>query len=407
MMVDVVLKEGSVTAPKGFLAGAAKAGIKKAGRYDLAIVYSPTLAVMAGIFTTNKVKAASVLLSQAHLSAGGGQGRGVVFNSGYANACTGEQGKKDAAGMAKATAAALGCGEEEVLVASTGLIGACLPMEKVLAGVTEAAANMSLAGGSLAAQAIMTTDTVPKEIGAEIEVAGHKVTFGAMAKGSGMIHPNMATLMCLVTTDCAIAPELLREALTMAADATFNMVTIDGDTSTNDCLLALANGMAGNPTLRDAGDPGYAAFVAGLTEVCRHLAQRIAKDGEGATKFLTVRVEGAKTERDARLAAKAVAGSSLVKTAIYGEDANWGRIICALGYSGADFDPNIVDMYLGELQVMRQGQGVAFDEAAAKAYLSGDEIVALARFHQGEAAAVAWGCDLTNDYIAVNANYRS
>jgi glutamate N-acetyltransferase/amino-acid N-acetyltransferase len=389
------------------LAGSAKAGIKKAGRYDITIVYSPAAASIAGVFTANKVKAAPVLVSQAHLAANRGRGHAVIFNSGCANACTGDQGKEDAGQMAQAAAAALSCAKEEVLVASTGVIGAYLPMERLLPGVAGAAAALATEGGSLAAQAIMTTDTRPKEIAIAIEVAGRKVTLGAMAKGSGMIHPNMATLLAMVTTDCAIEPALLGEALKEACDATFNMVTVDGDTSTNDCLFALANGQAGNPSLRDNRAPGYGEFVEGLTYVCRHLAMMIARDGEGATKLIEVRVEGARTRADARLAARSIAGSSLVKAAVYGKDANWGRILCALGYSGADFDPEIVDMYLGGLQMMAAGQALIFDEEKAKAYLEGDEILAVVKLHQGEETAVAWGCDLTHEYVSINADYRS
>lgn len=402
-----VLNEGSVTAPKGFFAGSAKAGIKKLGRYDLTIVHSPTRAAVAGLFTTNKVKAAPVLVSQANLAANQGWAHAVIFNSGCANACTGDQGKADAMAMAQAAAAALHCKENQVLVSSTGVIGAYLPMTKVLSGICDAVKVMDGGGGNLAAQAIMTTDTCPKEIAVEIEVAGKQVVLGAMAKGSGMIHPNMATMLALVTTDCAIDPVLLQEALKEACDATFNMVTVDGDTSTNDCLIALAGGQAGNAVLQKNTDSGYAEFLEGLIYVCRHLAQMIAKDGEGATKFIEVKVEGAKTRSDARLAAKSIAGSSLVKAAVYGKDANWGRILCALGYSGADFDPDIVDMYLGNIQMMDKGKALIFDEEKARAYLEGDEIVALVELHQGEEKAVAWGCDLTHDYVSINADYRS
>ena len=398
---------GSVTAPKGFMAGAAMAGVKKAGRYDVTVVSADGPAAIAAVFTTNKVKAAPVLVSQEHLGTMGGQGRAAVFNSGCANACTGEQGLADARQMAEACAAAIGCKPQEVLVASTGVIGAYLPMEKVLPGISESCAGLSAENGGLAAKAIMTTDTFAKEAATTVEVAGHKITLGAMAKGSGMIHPNMATLLAMVTTDCAIMPALLQKALLAAAEATFNMVTVDGDTSTNDCLFAIANGQAGNPMLCGEDAPGYAEFARALTGICRHLAQMIAKDGEGATKFLTVRVEGVKTEADARLAAKTIAGSALVKAAIYGKDANWGRILCALGYSGADFDPALVDMYLGPVQMMDKGRALLFDEAAAAAYLAKDEILAVVCLNQGEETATAWGCDLTHAYVTINADYRS
>lgn len=400
-----ILTGGTITAPKGFLAGAAQAGIKKPGRYDLTLIYSPTLCSAAGVFTRNKVQAAPVLLSKAHLS--GGKSHGVVVNSGCANACTGSQGDRDAMRMASAASEALGCLAQEIFVASTGVIGAYLPMEKVLKGIQAAAADLAPDHGDLAARAIMTTDTIPKETAVQIDMAGATVTVAAMAKGSGMIHPDMATMLGFITTDAAITPELLQLTLSRAADATFNMVTVDGDTSTNDSLYLLANGQAGNPQLTGESDAGYEDFAEAVTFVCRSLAKMIAKDGEGATKFLAVRVEGAATLEDARLAAKTIAGSSLVKAAIYGKDANWGRMICALGYSGARFNPAKVDMFLGPIQMMAQGSGLVFDEAAAKAYFENDEIQAVIQLHDGEYCAEAWGCDLTHEYVSINADYRS
>ena len=401
------LNGSGVTAPKGFVAGVAMAGIKKPGVYDLTIVHSTADAAFAGVFTVNKVKAAPVVLSQAHLAICSGRGRAAVFNSGCANACTGDQGMEDAKQMAVATGKALGCAGEEVLVASTGVIGAYLPMDKVLAGISTAASGMDAKNGALAAQAIMTTDLAPKEVAVEVDIDGHVVTLGAMAKGSGMIHPNMGTLLAMVTSDCAIEPGLLQELLAEVCDDTFNMVTIDGDMSTNDCLFAFANGLASNPLLREKTDPGYGAFKEGLMHVCRHLAQLIAKDGEGATKFIEVAVEGAKTRGDARLAARAVVSSSLVKAAIYGKDANWGRVLCAMGYSGADFDPGLVDLFLGDLQMMGEGRALIFDEAKALDYLDRKDIRIVAKLHQGQEGAVAWGCDLTHDYVTINASYRS
>lgn len=402
-----VLNGGGVTSPKGFLAGAVMAGVKKADKYDIAIVQSTTPASVAGVFTTNKVKAAPVIVSQANLAACRGKGRAAVFNSGCANACTGDRGMGDARQMAQMVARAIGCAEEEVMVASTGVIGEYLPMDRILKGVGEAAGAMDAGGGYLAARAIMTTDTIPKEIAVEVEIGGQTVTIGAMAKGSGMIHPNMATLLAMVATDCAIEPGVLQEALAEACGATFNMVTIDGDTSTNDCLFALANGLAFNPVIKDGAGPGYAAFVEALVYVCGYLAKMIAKDGEGATKFFEVCVEGAKTKADARLAARSVAGSSLVKAAIYGKDANWGRILCAMGYSGADFDPALADLYLGGIQMMEKGSALLFDEAQALSYLENKEIQILAKLNQGDAKAVSWGCDLTHDYVTINGSYRT
>ena len=401
------LDGGGVTTPKRFMAGAAMAGIKTPDRYDLTIVYSQTPASAAAVFTTNKVKAAPVLVSRANLEAGKGKARAVVFNSGCANACTGDQGMADAGRITEAAALGLGCAGEEVLVASTGVIGAYLPMDKVLAGISRAAAEMKADGGAAAARAIMTTDTVPKEIAAEIVTAGKTITFGAMAKGSGMIHPDMATLLAMVTTDCAIGPELLKKALWEACEATFHMVTIDGDTSTNDSLFILANGTAGNTPPENEADPVYREFVEGLTFVCLHLARMIAKDGEGASKFIEIRVEGAKTKRDARAAAKAVVGSSLVKAAIYGKDANWGRILCAMGYSGADFDPDATDLYIGDVQMMEKGRALIFDEEKALMWLEKDEVHILAKLNQGDGQATAWGCDLTHEYVTINGSYRS
>jgi glutamate N-acetyltransferase/amino-acid N-acetyltransferase len=293
------------------------------------------------------------------------------------------------------------------MVASTGVIGAYLPMDKVLSGIADAAHDLNANNGALAAQAIMTTDTVSKEIAVQIELAGKTVTMGGMAKGSGMIHPDMATMLGFITTDAAITPELLQQILREAAAGTFNMVTVDGDTSTNDSLFALANGCAGNPVLDQASGPDYASFVEAITFVCEAIAKMIAKDGEGATKFLTIRIEGAVTLEEARKAARTVAGSSLVKAAIYGKDANWGRMICALGYSGIEFDPAKVDMFLGPIQVMTQGSGLLFDEIAAKEYFNQDDILAVIRLHVGDQQAEAWGCDLTHDYVSINADYRS
>ena len=402
-----ILDGGGVTTPKGFLAGSAMAGVKTPGRYDVTVVCAEHAASMAAVFTTNKVKAAPVLLNMEHMKANKGKGRAVVFNSGCANACTGDKGMADAGEMALAVAEALACAEDEVLVASTGVIGAYLPMDKIRPGIGTAAAALDAEGGATAAKAIMTTDVVPKEIAVEINVAGSKVKFGAMAKGSGMIHPNMATLLAMVTTDCAIEPALLQEALREACAATLNMVTIDGDTSTNDSLFALANGKAGNSPLKSSTDSGYTEFLEGLTCVCQCLAKMIAKDGEGASKVIEVKVEGAKTLTDARLAARAVVGSSLLKAAIYGKDANWGRILCAMGYSGADFDPDIVDLYIGDVRMMDRGKALLFDEEKALVWLEKDEVQILAKLNQGDGTATAWGCDLTHEYVTINGSYRS
>jgi len=393
-----------VTAAAGFSAGAAFAGIKKADKRDIAVLYSTAPAAAAGVFTSNKVKASPVVLTMQHLA--NGAARAVVVNSGNANACNGEQGLRDARAMASAAAETLGLPVEEVLVASTGVIGVKMPMEKVLPGIRAAASAVAPENGHLAAEAIMTTDTFPKEVAVQLQLGDHLVTIGAMAKGSGMIHPNMATMLCFITTDAAVAPAYLKQALRYAVDHSFNMITVDGDTSTNDMAIILANGLAANPVI-DQEDSNYIAFRDALTAVCISLAKDIARDGEGATKLITVEVHGANTEEDARKIARAIAGSSLVKAAMFGRDANWGRIICAAGYSGADFDPEKVDIYLGDEQVARQGASTNFSEERALDILSKDNVTITLKLNLGEARAIAWGCDLTYDYVKINADYRS
>jgi glutamate N-acetyltransferase/amino-acid N-acetyltransferase len=393
-----------VTAAAGFSAGTAFAGIKKADKRDIAVIYSRVPAAAAGVFTLNKVKAAPVLLTMQHLA--NGAARAVAVNSGNANACNGEQGLQDARAMAGAAAETLGLAAEEVVVASTGVIGVKMPMEKVLPGIRAAAGAVAPENGHLAAQAIMTTDTFPKEIAAQLQLGDRRVTIGAMAKGSGMIHPNMATLLCFITTDAAIAPAYLKQALRYAVERSFNLITVDGDTSTNDMVVILANGLAANPVI-DQEDSNSVAFRDALTAICISLARDIARDGEGATKLITVEVRGANTEEDARRIAKAVAGSSLVKAAIFGRDANWGRIICAAGYSGADFDPEKVDIYLGDEQVAGQGSSMDFSEERALDILSKDNVTITLELNSGQAGAVAWGCDLTYDYVKINADYRT
>lgn len=400
-----MIQGGGIASAQGFQVGVAMAGIKKSDRYDLAVIHSLYPCSAAGVFTKNKVQAAPIKVSKAHLKEG--LPTTIVVNSGCANACTGAQGEADAKTMAAYSAQGLGCHLEDVLVASTGVIGAYLPMDKVVAGIQEATSHMSAEHGHQAALAIMTTDTQVKECAVEIQIADKKVCVGAIAKGSGMIHPDMATMLGFVTTDVAIEKTLLQRLLKEAVDISFNMVTVDGDTSTNDCLFVLANGASGLPELRQETDDGFQAFKEALIFVCVELAKMIARDGEGASKFLSVRVEGASTEKDARMAAKTIARSSLVKAAIYGRDANWGRVLCALGYSGASFDPEKVDMYLGPIQMMEQGRGLIFDEEAAKAYFQQEQIDVLVRLHDGQEQAQAWGCDLTHDYVSINADYRS
>lgn len=409
-MESWVKKEGGVTAPEGFLAAGVSSGLKQKGKKDIALIYAEKPCSAAGVFTKNIVKAAPLLLSMEHLASTGGKAQAVIVNSGNANACTGEQGLNDAQAMAELTAAKLGLKREEVLVSSTGVIGVNLPMEKVAAGINLAAETLARSGGSVAAQAIMTTDTVPKETALTFMLEDKEITIGAMAKGSGMIHPNMATMLCFITTDAAVEVEALKQALKTAVDATFNMLTVDGDTSTNDSVLLLANGVAGNTPLT-LDSAGFADFTEALTEVCRDLAKKIAGDGEGATKLLEVQVKNAATLQDARLVAKSVASSNLVKTALFGEDANWGRILCAAGYSGAQFDPNKVKIYLkssaGELQTAAQGAGIPFDEGNAAAILKEKEIIFIIDLMDGEAEATAYTCDLSYDYVKINADYRT
>jgi len=394
---------GGVTLPKGFLASGVAAGIKKVKR-DLALIYSEVPAAAAGVFTTNRVKAAPLLVTAARLARGVAQA--VVVNSGNANACTGEEGYADALAMARLAATVMKLPEELVLVSSTGVIGQRLPLEKIAAALPAAVAALDVTGHAAAAEAILTTDTVTKEAAVRFSVGGCTCAVGGMAKGSGMIHPNMATMLAFITTDVAIEAALLRRALKEAVDASFNMITVDGDTSTNDMVVVLANGMAGNPKLTAAG-PAYADFVAALTAVCTELAKKIARDGEGATRLIEVRVTGAKTLADARLAARAIAGSNLVKTAVFGRDANWGRILCAAGYSGAAFDPAKVAIFIGAEQVAAGGAGLPFSEARASRELAQDPVVITVDFNEGAAAAVAWGCDLTYDYVRINASYRT
>lgn len=402
-----VIEQGGVTSPLGFQAIGVFAEIKKQNK-DLALIYSEVPAQGAGVFTTNKVKAAPVIVSQKHLAQGIIQG--VIANSGNANACTGEKGLADAEKMAELAAQALKIKKEQVVVASTGVIGFPLPIEKVEQGIKLAAKELSEKGGLAAAEAIMTTDTFPKQLAINIEIQGKQVTIGGMAKGSGMIHPNMATMLGFLTTDGAIAQEDLYLMLKKAVDQSFNMITVDGDTSTNDMVTILANGLAGNSPIK-AGTPEGEQFQSALNFLTASLAKDIAKDGEGATKMVEVQVKNALSPGDAQKAAMAIATSSLVKTAIFGEDANWGRIIAAVGYSGAEIDPEKIDISLassaGEEKMAKNGGGLAFDEAKAKKILEEKEIIILVDLKIGQEEAVAWTCDFSYDYVKINASYRS
>lgn len=403
--------EGGVTAAKGFLAAGLAAGIKKGNTKDMAMVYSEIPCVAAGTFTTNVVKAAPVKWNQ-HIVYDQSVAQAIVCNSGVANACTGEEGYSYCRQTAEEAAGVLGIPTESVLVASTGVIGKQLPMEILKKGVKNLVPLLSPTreAGTLAAQSIMTTDTVSKEVAVELELGGKKVTIGGMCKGSGMIHPNMCTMLGFVTTDAAISKELLQKALSQVVADTYNMVSVDGDTSTNDTVLLLANGMAENPVITEENED-YKEFVKALLYVNTCLAKKIAADGEGASALFEVKVVGAATKEQAVTLSKSVITSNLTKAAIFGHDANWGRILCAMGYSGAKFDPEKVDLYFesaaGKLQIIENGVALDYSEEEATKILSEKEVTAIADIKMGEASATAWGCDLTYEYVKINADYRS
>jgi len=396
---------GSVTAPQGFLAQGVYAGIKKDDKNDLALIYSEYPCRAAGVFTTNVVRAACIDFNRRQLQ--DGQARAIVANSGNANACTGEQGGEDTLAMAALTAECLGIEPREVLVASTGVIGVNMPMEQVEAGIIAAANTLSHAGDANAALAIMTTDLVNKEIAVEITIGGKAVRIGAMAKGSGMIHPNMATMLGFITTDAAISSNCLQIMLTDVVEKSFNMISVDGDTSTNDMVLILANGQAGNPVIEDPSSQEGLTFYQALEYMAVYLAKMIARDGEGANHLIEVKVNHAADEETARTIARSITSSSLTKAAVFGLDANWGRILAAAGYSGAIFDPGRVDIYLGQEMVARDGMGLTFDEEKARRELEKDTVTILVDLKAGEASATAWGCDLSYEYVRINAAYRS
>lgn len=396
---------GGVTAPKGFLAAGVKAGIKKSGKQDVAIIYSEVPAAAAGVFTTNTMAAAPVVISRK--VAASGVASAVAVNAGCANACTGEQGTLDAQQMAKEAAAALSVPTEQVFVASTGIIGQTLPMDKLTAGIKDAASKLTKEGEADACMAILTTDTTEKKTAYTFPVAGQTVTIAGMAKGSGMIHPNMATMLGFITTDAAIDSALLQQALKTATEVSFNMVSVDGDTSTNDSVFVMANGMAGNAKITDAASADFAVFQEALTTVCTDLAKKIAKDGEGASKFLEVNVEGAASFASAKKIAMAIAKSPLVKTAFFGEDPNWGRIICAIGYSGENIQPADTNIWIGDIQVVAGGMGADFKEAALKTIMAKDDIVITAKVGNGTGKATVWTCDFSYEYVKINGEYHT
>ena len=403
--------EGGITAAKGFMAASAAAGIKYKDRKDMAVIYSQVPCQAAGTFTTNVVKAAPVKWDQ-KLVKESGEAQAVVINAGIANACTGAEGYSYCKATAQAASEARVVDQNSVLVASTGVIGMQLPMDRLTAGIRMMAPLLSdtQESGTEAAKAIMTTDTEKKEVAVEFEAGGKTVTIGGMCKGSGMIHPNMCTMLAFVTTDLAISRELLQEALSQDIKDTYNMISVDGDTSTNDTVLLLANGMAGNPVITEKNED-YHAFCQALNVVNETLAKKMAGDGEGCTALFEVKIIGAESKQQAVTLAKSVITSNLTKAAIFGHDANWGRILCAMGYSGALFDPEKVDLFFesaaGKLKIIENGVALDYSEEEATRILSEPEVTAVADVKMGDQTATAWGCDLTFDYVKINADYRS
>jgi len=403
--------DGGVTAAKGFQAAGVEACVKYENRKDMAMVYSTAPCVVAGTFTSNVVKAAPVLWDKEIVDKSPSV-QAVVVNTGIANAGTGKQGRECCAQEAELAAKLLGISENAVLIGSTGVIGKQLPMDRIKAGIEKlvSAKEDTPEAGHDAARAILTTDTVAKEIAVSVELGGKTVTIGGMSKGSGMIHPNMCTMLAYVTTDAAISKELLQEALKTSVADSYNMISVDGDTSTNDTCLCMANGLAGNERITEK-NKDYDTFYEALHYVNSFLARKMAGDGEGATALFEVKVINAASKRDARTLARSVVHSSLTKAAIYGHDANWGRILCALGYSGADFDPEGVDIFVeskaGKILLCKGGLETGYSEEEATEILSQPEVTVVADMHMGDAQAVAWGCDLSYDYVKINADYRS
>ena len=399
--------EGHLATPAGFRAAAASAGIKKEpGALDLALIVSDSPDTSAaGLFTTNQVAAAPVVLSRRNLRASNGRARAIVVNSGNANACTGEPGIQTARQVAARTAKLLGLQVQQVLVASTGIIGVLLRSELILNHLSALKKNLSVENAEPVARAIMTTDTFPKSLVLRGEFGGRPVHLAGVAKGSGMIHPRMGTMLSFITTDVAVVPAVLQRLLRSAVDSSFNRITVDGDTSTNDTVLMLANGRSGESIT--AGSQSYAQFRTGLFELCETLAKMIARDGEGAKKLVRVEVCGATRVAAAERIARAIANSPLVKTAIAGSDANWGRMICAAGYSGVRFDPSKLDLYVNGLALVRGGVDAGFLETVARRELDRKEVTIRLDLHQGKASAHMWTCDLTHDYITINASYRT
>lgn len=401
--------DGNITAPQGFLASGIHCGVRRnKAKKDLALIFAEKPCDAAAVYTQNLVKGAPIVVTARHLAQG--TARAVICNSGNANTCNAD-GEEKAAAMCAFAAEALNIPAEQVIVASTGVIGQTLDIEPIRQGMPALTAALSKTGGSDAEEAIMTTDTHEKQIAVEFDLEGKTCRVGGIAKGSGMIHPNMATMLGFLTTDADIAPGPLHSALLSAVKDTFNMVSVDGDTSTNDMVSVMASGLAGNPRITAEGGAGYDTFCAALKEVCTHLSREIARDGEGASKLLECRVTGAKTQDAARKAAKSVICSSLLKAAMFGADANWGRVLCALGYAGAELDPQLVDVAFesehGCVKVCAHGAGVDFSEEKAAQVLQSGEIIIHVGLNMGRESAVSWGCDLTYDYVKINGDYRT
>jgi glutamate N-acetyltransferase / amino-acid N-acetyltransferase len=392
-----------VTAASGFLAAGVACGVRDAGRRDFGILFSELRCETAAVFTRNAVKGAPLVVTREAVESGGV--RAVVVNSGNANAATGERGIEDARAMQALAAETLGIEAGEVAVASTGVIGVHLPMDRISSGIRAASVGLGV-GGEGFAESLLTTDTRVKETVARVEIGGRTVTVGGTAKGSGMIHPNMGTMLAFLTTDAAVEKSCLRETQSRVTDRTFNRVTVDGDTSPSDMALLMANGAAGNEPL-SFDSPDYPIFAEAVESVARTLAREIARDGEGATRLVEVAVEGAASEESATALAKSVVGSSLVKAAVFGEDANWGRVLTAMGYSGEVFDPEGVQLWFGPIKVFSGGEPVPHEEAEANATLAGDEVKITVRLGEGNASATAWGCDLSYEYVRINGSYRT
>lgn len=403
MFSDKNAKAG-VAFPQGFKAAGVKAGIKKSGNLDVAVIYTEREAAVAGVFTQNAVAAAPVYVSKDAVKTG--MVHAVVANAGCANACTGDQGMKDARDMAAITAKELGCDASDVIVASTGVIGVHLPMDKMEAGIRQAVSELSETGSQNAGNAIITTDTYSKACATEVEIGGKKVRFGAIAKGSGMIQPNMATMLCFITTDASIDSALLQEALSEITEVSFNMISVDGDMSTNDMVVVLANGAAGNAKITEKNED-YAKFHDTLLSICQGLSQRIAADGEGATKFLTIHVTGAKSFADAKTIGMSVAKSPLVKTAFFGQDPNWGRVICAVGYAGVPMDPGKTVVKFGSIPVYAHGVGAEYDEDALRKVMAEHDIVIDIDMGAGNEEATVWSCDFSYEYVKINGEYHT